>query len=317
MQKVKRIWIILGILIAILVLIPTILALRFRWFIGPFLSPFEGRVNVLVLGKGGVGHDAPDLTDTMMLASVSSEKTNLISLSRDIWAPEIRAKLNSAYYWGKFRKEGFKLADESVGKITGVNVDYNLVIDFSVFKEVVDSLGGIEVDVQNSFTDEKYPIEGRENDLCDGNGTYTCRYETLTIQKGKQMMDGETALKFVRSRNAEGDEGTDFAREARQQLVIAGIKNKVLSAEVILNLLKIRTLWNIGMDSIETDIPQNMLGVLARKAFDSRDNINSVVIPEEMLINPPISRIYDNQYVFVPKTGNWEEVQKWIQDLLN
>ena len=247
-----------------------------------------------------------------MLASVSSDKTNLISLPRDIWIPEIRAKLNSAYYWGRQKNEGFNIVDTSVNKITGVNVDYNLVIDFSVFKDVIDAMGGIEVDVQNSFTDTKYPIAGLEKDLCEGDMTYACRFETITFEKGKQTMNGETALKFVRSRNAVGDEGTDFARGNRQQLVISGIKDKALSYDVILNPKKLKTLWKIGMDSIETDIPESILGSLVRRIFDSRNNVISFVIPESMLITPPISRTYDRQYVLVPKVGNWDEVRSWV-----
>ncbi len=308
----------MAVILAIPILLLALLAVKFRFFIVPFLSEQPGRANILILGKGGVGHDAPDLTDTIMLASVTSAKTNLISLPRDIWVPEIRAKLNSAYYWGKVKNESFKIVDDSIKEITGVKVDYNVVIDFSVFKDLVNALGGIEVDVQNSFTDEKYPIAGKENDLCGGDITYKCRYETITFKKGKQIMDGETALKFVRSRNAASDEGTDFAREARQQLVISGIKNKVLSPEVVLNPGKIKTLLTVLMDSIETDIPEKIAGSLARKAFDSRNNINSVVIPEEVLIHPPTPKTYDNQYVLIPKAGNgkWEDINTWVAQIL-
>ena len=308
---------ILVFLIVILFSIPLFFAFRYRSFIESFLSPNQEISNILILGKGGVGHEAPDLTDTIIVASVSSNRIKLISLPRDIWVPEIRAKLNSAYYWGKQKDQGFKIADESVTRIAGQNIDYNVVVDFSIFKSIVDSLGGIEVEVENEFTDQKYPIAGLENDLCNGDKTFACRYETIKFEKGKQIMDGETALKFVRSRNAQGDEGTDFAREERQQLVISAIKNKTLSSEVLLNPLKIKFLWEATLNSIETDIPQEILGELTRKAFDSRNNVGSVVIPEEMLINPPISLKYDRQYVFIPKTGSWSEVQKWIKSVFN
>lgn len=315
MSSSKKVFIVLIVLLGILVLIPSLLIFKFRSVIVPFFTLQNQTANILILGKGGLGHEAPDLTDTMILASVSNQKINLVSLPRDIWVPEIRAKLNSAYYWGKQKNEGFRLVDDSVEKITGVKVDYNLVIDFSVFKNLIDSLGGVEVNVQNSFTDAKYPIEGKENDLCGGDATFSCRYETITFEKGNQVMDGEKALKFVRSRNAIGDEGTDFAREARQQLLISAIKNKVLSPEVILNPIKIKSVWSIFMSSIETDISRESLGKIAKSAFDARNNISSNVIPENFLVHPPISTKYDKQYVLIPRTGDWNQVQKWISDL--
>lgn len=304
--------VILAILIGIVVLASGLLVFKFRSFIGSFLYPKEEKINILILGKGGIGHEAPDLTDTIILASVSSEKINLISLPRDIWVPEIRAKLNSAYYWGRQKNEGFGIVDDSVTKVTGIGVNYNLVADFSIFKGLVDSLGGIEVGVKTSFTDEKYPIAGKENDAC-----LPCRYETLHFAAGKQLMDGETALKFVRSRNAEGDEGTDIAREARQQIVISAIKDKVLSPEVFLNPLKVKSLWGEILGSVETDIDQRALAILARKVLRARGSISSDVIPEELLVQPSVSKRYDNQYVFIPKSGDWNQTQEWIASILN
>ncbi|KKQ53361.1 MAG: cell envelope-related transcriptional attenuator [Microgenomates group bacterium GW2011_GWC1_38_12] len=219
---------------------------------------FDGRTNILVLGKGDVGHEAPDLTDTMILVSVDhqSHKVNLISLPRDIWITTLRTKLNSTYYWGNKKQPpaqrasglegsgGMILAKSSVEEIVGQPVHYALVLDFSGFKKIIDVLGGVEVDVERSFSDEKYPIPGREDDLCNGDPEFKCRYETLNFVQGKQFMDGETALKFVRSRNAIGDQGTDFARQVRQQKVITAIKDKLLSKEILLSPKKLTKLFN-------------------------------------------------------------------------
>ena len=117
-----------------------------------------GRVNVLILGKSGTGHAGADLTDTMMLVSISLEKksVNLISIPRDIWIPEIRAKINSAYYWGRQKPEfggGLSFAKKNIETITGLPVNYALVLDFSSFKDIINALGGVNVDVANSFTD--------------------------------------------------------------------------------------------------------------------------------------------------------------------
>ena len=298
----RKVNIIIAIVLLLMVGAGTFLFSVYGNLVKSFIYPPQENVNILVLGKGGVGHEAPDLTDTVIFISISDKKISLISLPRDIWVPEIRAKLNSAYYWGKL-----PLTKTTVQKMVGVPIQYGLVIDFSGFRKIVDALGGVEIDVQNAFTDEKYPIAGKENDSC-----MPCRYETVKFKKGKQIMDGETALKFVRSRNAEGDEGTDAARAARQQLVIDAIKNKVVS-----NPWKILALKNAVMQSLETDIDSNVLAGILGLVKRAKGNLVTVSIPEEFLINPPVSRRYDNQYVFIPKAGDWSEVQKWIQSRID
>lgn len=298
------------------------------------IESLEGRTNILILGKGGGGHEAPDLTDTIIFASITHKNSSvaLISLSRDIWIPELRAKLNSAYYWGNQKQKdgGLILAKSEVEKIVGAPVHYGVVVDFSGFKKIIDVLGGIEVDVERSFTDKKYPIPGRENDDCGGNDSeYLCRYETIQFEKGKQIMDGETALKFARSRNAEGDEGTDFARAARQEKVLETIKKKALSRQILLSPKKIINLINVVLESLETDIDPSAAAILARRVLEARDDVYSHVLPESLLENPPKSPRYDNLYIFIPKEDPstapskggqagqaWDEVHKWVECVL-
>ena len=276
------------------------------------------------MGKSGADHDGADLTDTMILVSVSTDGNGIktVSIPRDIWVPEIMSKVNSAYYWGKngsayFSTEetggGIAFAKKMVGEITGETINYGVVIDFSAFKEIVDALGGITINVENSFTDKLYPIEGRENDLCNGDRTYACRYETIAFSAGAQIMDGTTALKFVRSRHAEGDEGTDIAREARQQKIIGAIKEKVLKPRTYLSIKNIKAFITIANKYIETDMDFPTAGTLARIALRNIDNISQHSFPEDLLIVPP-NRLYNNLYVFIPKAGNgnWTEIQKWF-----
>lgn len=292
----------------------------------------DDRTNVVLLGRGGEGHEAPDLTDTIIFGSISQRenKAVMVSIPRDIWVESLEAKVNSAFYWGKTKKPedskaGLIMAKAVIEEIVGVPIHYAAVLDFSGFRRIIDELGGIEVNVERAFIDDKYPIPGKENDLCDGeeqssssSKEYKCRYETIRFEQGSQMMNGDTALKFSRSRNAQGDEGTDFARAARQQKVIDGIKSKVLTLGVIFSPEKIDGLAKVVEGSIDTDITDEAGAVLARKAFDSRDNIKSYVLSEDFLVRPPISRLYQNQYVFIPKAGrgNWSEVHSWIQSIL-
>ncbi|HTK03229.1 MAG TPA: LCP family protein [Alphaproteobacteria bacterium] len=266
-----------------------------------------GQVNILILGTGGENHTAGDLTDVMMVASVSPGRVNVISLPRDLWIPEIRAKINTAYHYG-----GIDLTKTSVEKVLDLPINHYVLLDFSGFTKIIDVLGGIEVQVDNEFEDKLYPIAGRENDPC-----IACRYEVVEFKKGLQVMNGETALKFVRSRHATGDEGTDTARSSRQQKVIDAIKNKILSPKVILNPKQIQALYKVFKNSVQTDI-DNKIGItLVKEIFKARNNVLGYLIPESLLVNPPISKIYDKQYVFVPHLGNgkWEEIHEWVKSL--
>ena len=337
-RVLRHLWLVRLGIVALVVLIfyllfRTGLGLLARWGIPNYtglvadfiLTPSEKiqtsqeRTNILILGKGGDGHEAPDLTDTIIFASVSHQKPSvtLISLPRDIWIPELRAKLNSAYYWGNEKGGGgLVLAKATVEEIIGQPVHYGLVVDFSGFVKVIDILGGIEVEVERSFVDEKYPIAGKENDSCGGDPEFRCRYETIKFEKGRQLMDGETALKFVRSRNAQGDEGTDLARAARQQKVMKALEEKLLSQEVFLSPQKILALIRVLQEHIETDIDPSSAAILARRLVQAREKISAFVLSDQFLINPPPSPRYDNLYVFIPKEGDWQEVHQWIKKVL-
>ncbi len=292
------------------------LAKDFAFLPASNLNSLNGKTNIAVLGKGGEGHEAPDLTDTIMFVSVDTQdpKVQLVSLPRDIWIADLRAKLNSAYYWGNKKQEngGIPLAKSTIEQIVGQPVHYAVVIDFSGFKQIIDKMGGVEVYVDNSFVDPQFPIPGKENDLCDGDKTFACRYESIEFKQGLQKMDGLTALKYVRSRHSEGDEGTDIARSARQQKLISAMKTKLLSKDILLNPGKALDIANAVRAAIETDMTDSNLMVLARVAFLAKNNLLAHVLPEELLTNPAISAKYDNQYVFVPTDGGWEQIHKWI-----
>lgn len=274
------------------------------------IPDIEENQTILILGKAGQGHTAPNLTDTMIVMHVNSDskKVSFLSLPRDIWIPEIRAKLNTAYHYG-----GFKMVNDSVYSITGTEVSKTVVFDFSLFRDLINTIGGIDVDVENSFVDEKYPIQGMENDLCDGDKTYSCRYEVLKFDMGIQHMDGDLALKFVRSRNAIGDEGTDLARQKRQQKVISAIQSKLLSSDVLLNPDTVKNLYDMAISHVETDIDFAGLISLSKFVFISRENINFLDFPEDLIQVSQNDKKFDMQYVFIPKDGSWSSFQDWIK----
>ncbi len=262
------------------------------------------------MGKGGEGHTAPNLTDTIMTVNFvpQNKHVSILSLPRDLWVSSIKAKINTAYHYG-----GFKMADESVNLVTGLNINNNIVIDFNIFKEIIDGLGGVDVDVENSFVDNRYPIAGNENDLCGGDKNYSCRYETVKFEKGIVSMNGETALKYVRSRNSQSDEGTDIAREKRQQRLILALKNKVLSPSTLFNVSKIKNLYKIILNNVETDLSNEDLKEYTKFLVRNNFQIKTVSFPESLISVSKNDKKYDLQYVFLPNDKTWKEVKEWIK----
>lgn len=305
------------------------------------LKKQDERVNILLLGIGGGKHDGPNLSDTIIFASIDPKmKTiSLVSIPRDFWDPDLDAKINTAYAFGEEREEngGLQLSREVVEKITGQKIDYVLRIDFAGFVKAVDLLGGLDITVERELDDYEYPITGKETDTCgvseekfDELATassqleaFPCRYEHVHFDPGRQHMDGETALKFVRSRHAIGVEGSDFARSMRQEKVISAFRDKVFSLGTILNPVKIVSLYDVLSDSIATDIKESEYDdfiKLAKKMEGSKTQSVIMDFGNEdderygLLINPPISPEFRGQWVIIPRKGNgeYEEIHEFI-----
>jgi len=345
----KKVFIIVGVILLLMFskVILTTLKLSpvfFQYFFQKeiTLRKTENRVNVLFLGIGGGTHDGPLLTDTIIYASIDPklQKATLISIPRDLWVPDLKEKINTAYAIGeKERKDGgLLLAKAAVEKILNQPVDYVLRIDFNGFIRAIDLIGGIDVNVQNSFEDLEYPISGKENDTCGFIGSdfeqratssaaleaFPCRYEQISFKQGLEHMNGNMALKFVRSRHAIGIEKSDFARAKRQDLVIKAFRDKIFSINTLLNPEKLMSLYNVFQDSIHTNIQQGEYDDFIKLALKMKDaQTNNVVFfysdpyaPKQgIFINPPKSAVYNNQWVLIPRmgNGNFSEVQKYVR----
>lgn len=310
-------------------------------------------VNILLLGRGGAHHDGPNLTDTIILANldIKDSKVTLVSIPRDVWVPELTGtnkKINEAYAQGEAKKPGggIVLAKSVIGEVTGQDINYAVVIDFSGFVKAVDLMGGLDINVDNTFDDYEYPIDGKEDDLCghtdqevkdftatssgsltaesDQQQYFSCRYQHVHFDKGLTHMNGETALQYVRSRHAMGSEGTDFARSKRQEKVIKALMNKAVSLQIITNPAKVIGLYDTLKDSINTDIAQDEFDdfiKLAQKFKDAKtqtiviDYGDPVTKRPGLLMNPPISATYNYEWTLIPRmgNGNFSEISDYIK----
>ncbi len=290
----------------------------------------DGRTNVLLLGMAGGKQPGSDLTDTLIFVSLDIKNGDmvLLSLPRDIWSTTLKAKINTAYHYGREKGEGLLLAKQVVEEIVAQPIHYTFLLDFQGFVRTIDLLGGIRVKVDRSFDDYQYPIAGKENDLCNGDPKLQCRYEHLHFEAGWQEMDGQTALKFVRSRNAKGEEGTDFARSQRQQKVLTALKEKIISPQILTNLEKIKNLLEIPKIYLKSEPSLNDAELAAFtnllwRFLWQQSTLRTLTLDtgsEEnpgFLINPPISSQYQNQWVLLPRSGNWQEFQNYFKQKLN
>lgn len=291
------------------------------FFLNDQFKKTEGRVNILLLGKGDAIHDGPNLTDSMLVASYDIAKKNmfLISTPRDIWSATLEEKINAAYAFGEAKKKGggMILAKSEIGAVVGLPIHYAVVIDFNKFKDTIDIVGGLDIDVERSFEDHQYPIKGKENNTCKGDKEYKCRYETVRFVKGPQHMSGEIALKFARSRNAVGDEGNDFARGKRQQKIMSALAVKIIGIAKNGNVKMLEELYNELDRAVERDISNEEAAFLA-KAYLLSGKVELVNIPlAEELFEIPNVEDYFEKYVLIPKDNDLPALHKYIECKIN
>lgn len=200
-----------------------------------------GAMNIMILGSDSRDPDnsSGSRSDTIILAHLPKDRSSaqLISIPRDTWVhvPKSKdghggrdAKINAAYAWG-----GVPLMVQAVEKFTGVRVDHVAMVDFAGFKEIVDALGGVEIDVEKGFT-TRYSLSG-----------------SRTFAQGRQTMDGAAALDYARERHAFPD--GDFARIRHQQQVIKAILDKAASGGVLANPGKLNSFVKATADAVAVD----------------------------------------------------------------
>jgi anionic cell wall polymer biosynthesis LytR-Cps2A-Psr (LCP) family protein len=284
----------------------------------------KGIFNVLLLGYGGGTHSGSGLTDSIIVIHIdtNTKKYLMVSIPRDFWIQGGR-KINA-----EASVNGYQGLSSAVGSITGLSIDNYVAINFANFTKMIDNLGGVNVEVPATFTDNLYPIEGEENNTCgktedeinalkaqysDFNleKQFTCRYETISYQKGPATLNGVAALKFVRSRH--GD--SDFGRSARQFAVLKGILTKLVSLK---SVNKLETTIGTIFDMVKTDLTLGKIKTLL-EAFGDTSTYEGTEIhltTENYLVEGKSSA---GAYVLYPKAGNsnYSEIKSAISSAIS
>ena len=284
------------------------------------LKESKGITNLLILGRGGSNHPGGQLTDTIILARLrqSDRKLAMVSIPRDLLVtiPGVgQKKINEAYTTGfnnekdknKKAEAGAKMTSQVVEKLSGVPIHYYISIDFEGFKDLVDILGGVTVDVEQDIYDPFYPKDSFTKD-----GTYikTDAYTTFSLKKGRQTMNGETALKYARSRETT----SDFDRAKRQQKLLVAIRDKALTVGILANPKKVTDIFSSLSSHIRTNLTLSEIKKLieALKGVDKNTIVNKVIDNGQsgLLVSSSVGF-----YHLVPRTGNFAEIQKFIEDV--
>lgn len=216
----------------------------------------NGFINFLIVGTGDNDHEGVDLTDTLIVASVDPQRTKsvvMLSIPRDLYLLKTEkmgaGRINSLYRDYKYAlirkglskeeasKEAMSELEQEVSIIVNMPIHRSIKVNFSAFQEGVDAIGGIDINVPQDLIDPEYP-----------GPNYT--YETFTMLKGLQHMDGATALKYARSRHST----SDFSRSARQQQIILAAVEKIKARSMLANISQIREFLNIVSKNIETNL---------------------------------------------------------------
>lgn len=269
----------------------------------------HGYTNILLLGDGGHERDGADLIDTIMVVSIDYEGNaiSMVSIPRDYYVKEDviwPGKINELYRNHKRQlseEERFDLFRKVVGKIVNLDIPYYLRADFSGFVEVVDSLGGVTIDVEKEIDDPYYPNE-------TDNG-----YTLFHVPAGVQEMDGETALKYVRSRKTT----SDFDRAARQQKMLEAIREKALSKDVLTDTGTLKKMYGVVEDNINTNLSLREMIALAGFAsrFDRNRLVRKVIHDDPGqdggFLYTPERKYYNDLFVLVPFGDNLDLIHKY------
>jgi len=284
----------------------------------------RGRVNILLLGRGGGNHDGPDLTDTMMLVSVDpvNHTSTMLSLPRDFWVNVPNQgvmKLNAAWETGEFKylgkvapgstnpkaiRAGFNTVDQTVQDMLGVDIDYNVLVDFQAFQQAVDTVGGVSVNVPTDLVDPTMAWENNNN--------------PVLAKAGLQDFTGKQALIYVRSRETT----SDFARAQRQRSVLLALKSRVESLGTLSNPFKLSGLFSAFGNNVETDLSlsnANRLYTILRNI--SGANITSIDLDGGSVpgATPYVAGGNMNgQSIVLPKAGlfNYGAIQQFVRGQL-
>jgi len=299
----------------------------------------EGRINVLLMGMRG--ENVPGgglLTDTIMLMSAKPEQNlfSLVSIPRDLYVtvPESgsQEKINAVYHYGEQKGEGqgLEYMKQVVSEVSGLPVHYAASINFRGFEQLVDSVNGVDLVLEESFIE---PLQFHEERVCDENvftvpsgnyeekidhrGKIVARYPlcynsteecggVFELPSGNVHLDGEKALCYVRSRVT----SSDFDRARRQQEVLSQLKSKIMSAETLGDFSRMNELLGVLGDNVRSDMELWEM----KRTWEMASAVQDPNITQKVLENSEEGLLYvpentnNGAYLLLPRGDNYTKI---------
>lgn len=310
----------------------------------------DGRTNVLLLGMRGAGVTGGGLlADTIMVASFKNDedKVALISIPRDLYVKipgeNYHSKINSVYVLGEEKENGgggIKYMKQIVSEITGQSIHYVTTINFAGFEQLVDAVGGVDIELAESFSE---PLQFHQEHVCDPDvftirsgktqkkiddrGKVVAEYSlcynhneecggAFFLPAGSNHLDGENALCYVRSRMT----SNDYERAKRQQVVLHLLKDKLVSMDTLTNFRKLNEILNALGQNIGTDMSASEM----KKFYSKYSKMDNPEIFQRVFENSPEGLLMVPQdappsagFILTPRAGwdNYSEINVTCENI--
>ncbi len=240
--------------------------------------------NILVLGKTGGEHIAPDLTDTIMIVSINPSgrarvpSVKLISIPRDLLlrasntsSGEILFRVNALWSYAQQDENPVNYLKTAIGELAGITIDSLVLFDLETARKIAEKVGGVTVFVAEDIRDERFPAEGGG-------------YETFALARGWRYLGAAEAMRFARTRaSARGD----FERIERQQEFLRSLKGKITSLNPLWNFPTLWSIFNLVKNEVVTDLGEDDLkNIWAASERVSFGDIETMSIDERAGIAP-------------------------------
>lgn len=243
-------------------------------------------LNILLLGidrrsRAETGYRS----DIMILLSINKKDKHVVltSVPRDLWVHG--GRINAIYV-----AEGWEGIQSAFETITGQKPERYILTDFKDFSWIVDAMDGVDVTVENTFTDSEYPVDE------------TKTYQTISFTEGPTRLTGRTALIFARSRHGNNGEGSDWMRMKRQHLILKGMLTAVMHPKSLFNPMVVENAFNtVTQGKMDTNLTLEDAKFLW-DFYKDKDQytIDSLFMNSDYVYNPPMSD-YGGAWVLIPR----------------
>lgn len=285
-------------------------------------------INFLILGldKRDDWLEKNQDTDTIIFANLNTNTLDLklIPLPRDIWFKTTSTRINKIYQLSFDQVNSFDYIKTSFGQIIGQKIDHIIILDTQVMLPFINAIGSVEIELDYPLIDKQYP----NPDYIADPKNHPDPYMTINFDQGKNIIDDQNVLYFIRSRKSTQTSitgGTDIGRSQRQQLLLKALISKIIDQKIYLNLSTISSLYQIWSQQIIKDIDDQTLLALFIKNIKNMSSLNleSIYVPIGLSRYDSNGVIYHPNYfknrawVYLPTQADYSSLHLFVDQQIN